>query len=379
MTGREKLEAAFSSEGTPEIGVVIPYEDIYIRDHWGDLTAKPWWDAWSPDIEIQADWHRDIINAIGQDWVTVPSFIPRDEREFISIEERADGVYRVDRRNGRADKLHPPSVSGWSGSEPESNHPEHIVETIEEIDKIITEAIPLNSAEIEASGIADLSKRLLSEHTGLFPICRVSSPLWSSTGLWSFEAFMTMIVTQPELVKFACKRHLGHTINALRALASLGAKAIWIEECLIDMISPKQYRELNLPVIRELIEAITAAGMKSIYYYCGNPMDRLDDILSAGADALALEEGKKGFSIDIDEIADRVGGRCTLLGNLDAINILQNGTEDDLKREIERQITAGRKNGGRFIMSLGSPVTPETPVERVRLYTEMVREIGVDF
>ena len=31
MTGREKIEAAFSIEGTAEIGAVIPYEDIFIR------------------------------------------------------------------------------------------------------------------------------------------------------------------------------------------------------------------------------------------------------------------------------------------------------------------------------------------------------------
>ena len=37
---------------------------------------------------------------------------------------------------------------------------------------------------------------------------------------------------------------------------------------------------------------------------------------------------------------------------------------------------AGRKNGGRFVMSLGSPVTPETPVARVRLYTDLVHELG---
>ncbi len=34
MTGKEKIEAAFSIDGTPEIPAVICYEGIYIRDRW---------------------------------------------------------------------------------------------------------------------------------------------------------------------------------------------------------------------------------------------------------------------------------------------------------------------------------------------------------
>ena len=49
---------------------------------------------------------------------------------------------------------------------------------------------------------------------------------------------------------------------------------------------------------------------------------------------------------------------------------------EQLRAEIARQIAAGRRNGSRFIMSLGSPVTPRTPVDRVRLYCDLARELG---
>ena len=78
--------------------------------------------------------------------------------------------------------------------------------------------------------------------------------------------------------------------------------------------------------------------MKSIYYYCGDPTGKWDHILSVGADALALEESKKAFTIDIEDVVERVQGRCTLLGNLDAVGILQNGSEKQLRTEISRQI-----------------------------------------
>ena len=187
---------------------------------------------------------------------------------------------------------------------------------------------------------------------------------------------MTLIATAPDLVLHAAHWFLEATLHSVAKAAARGARAIWIEECMLDMIHPDAFASMNLPLVRELVEAIRAAGMKSVYYYCGDPTGKWDLIFSAGADAVAFEEGKKGFQLDIDEVVQRVGGRCVVLGNLDAVAVLQNGTEQQLRDEIARQIDAGKRNGSRFIMSIGSPVTPDTPIDRVRLYCDTVREIG---
>ena len=65
-----------------------------------------------------------------------------------------------------------------------------------------------------------------------------------------------------------------------------------------------------------------------------------------------------------------------MLGNLDAIGVLQDASESRLRAEIVRQIAAGRRDNGRFIMSLGSPVTPQTPISRVRFHSDLVHELG---
>ena len=85
---------------------------------------------------------------------------------------------------------------------------------------------------------------------------------------------------------------------------------------------------------------------------------------------------KKGFDINIEDVADMVKGKCTILGNIDSIGVLEQGTEEELHAEIVRQIQAGRKNNNKFIMSLGSPATPATSLERLRLYVDMTHEIG---
>ena len=78
--------------------------------------------------------------------------------------------------------------------------------------------------------------------------------------------------------------------------------------------------------------------------------------------------------MDCVHIAERVRGRCTLFGNLDSIGVLQNGSDSCLRQNLAWQMRAADINQGRFVMSLGSPVTPATPVARVAQYCRMTRE-----
>jgi len=378
MTGREKIEAAFSRDGTDEIPAVICYEGIYVRDHWTQLTDLPWWYREVPDLEAQMQWRRAVIERTGKDWFYLPNFYPREARENLVVEEREEGVFRVDKRTGNVALLTEPRIGGWSPAGGlHSVRPEEMAEPPEAIDALIPSPPASDPEELRTDGRGDLAQRMLAEFgEDLYPICSVSSPLWHCYEVWGFEGMMTMIATRPDLVERVCRRALELELYRVGEAAALGAAGIWIEECLTDMIGPEGFARLNVPFLKQVVEEIRAAGMRSIYYFCGDPTGKWEQLLAAGADALSLEESKKGFVIDIEEVVDRVQGCCAVLGNLDAVGMLQDGTEEELRNEIARQIAAGKRNNRRFIMSIGSPVTPGTPVERVRLYCDLARELG---
>lgn len=378
VTGRERMEAALSSGGSPETPAVICYEDIYIRDHWTELTALPWWHAEAPDVDRQLRWREEVLSKIGQDWFLLPSCRPRRERDRLSIVEREGGVYLRDAGTGRERRLEEPEVGGWPRG-PRQEALGHAVppRSAADIDRRVPEPDARSDREIRSTGEADLADALRAGAArDLLPMERVGSPFWLCYSLWGFEELMVAVASAPDLVRHACARFLAQETAAVRHAAARGARAIWVEECLSDAIGPDAFSAIAEPPRERLIREIRALGMAAIYYYCGDPGDRWDRILATGADALALEEGKKGFAIDIEQVVDRVRGRMCILGNLDAIAILEHGSDADLAREIGRQIAAGRRNGGRFIMSLGSPVTPGTTPERVRRYLEIAHELG---
>jgi len=376
MAGRKKIEAALSPGGTSAVPAVICYEDIYARDHWDALTACPWWYRFSPDVAQQLTWRRDVITRTRQDWFALPACPSRAERAATTIEQRADGIYRVFKH--REEELERPMIGGWDphGVSRQISL-DHLPQTVGQIEASIPPVDPFDAERFASEGRADLAAAMLEEFgRELYPIASVSSPLWGCYSLWGFEGMMLLVADRPDLVRRACEKLLDHAVRSVHQAAALGAAGIWIEECLTDMISPAAFETINMPVVGRLIDEIRKCGMKSIYYYCGDPAGKWQSILSLNADALSLEESKKGFTIELADVVSRVAGRFAVLGNLDAVGVLQNGSDRQLRDEIERQIRLGKSNGNRFIMSLGSPVTPSTPVERVARYRDLVRELG---
>jgi hypothetical protein len=378
-TARQTIEAALSGQGSSQTPAVIPYEGIYVRDHWRALTPVPWWQAHSPNLGEQLAWWEDAIGRTGQDWFELPIFYSRQQREDLALQVRPEGVYRLNRRTGSATRLAEPRVSGWSlAGRVDSVRPAQLALTPADIDAVVPQPSAFDAAAPNMAGRDDLARVLIARHPELYPLGYVAAPLWRTYQLWGFEDMMAIIATRPDLVRHACERYLAEGLCAVRMAAWLGAAGVWIEDCLTDMISPQAFETFNVPYVRRLAEEIRDAGMQSIHYFCGNPAGKWEALLSTGVDALSFEESKKGFVIDVEEVVQRVEGRCAVLGNLDAIGSLQDGSETQLRAEVARQLRAGRRNSGRFVMSLGSPVTPGNSVERVRLYLDMAHEISAE-
>jgi hypothetical protein len=375
MNGRMRIQAAFSLEGTPEIGAVIPYESIFIRDHWEALTDKPWWVRISPNNDTQFEWRCEIASKIGQDWFDLPSGIPVERQDNLSIIEQDGVAYLVDQRNDSRTMLTPPKISGWIGTENASVHPIDPPENPDEIDSWMEGwVVPGQGLN---NGHPDLPHRILKDWgDNYFPMGYINGPLWSCYYMWGFEGLMMRIVDKPELVRYAVSRFTDSTLEEIRTYAGIGALGLWLEDCMTDMVSPYHFHTLNLDYLRVINEIAHSYNLRTFHYFCGDPTGKWDDLLDTGADALALEESKKGFVIDIGDIVERVNGRMVILGNLDAIRILEQADDTALEATIKLQLSAGRKNCNRFIMSLGSPVTPDTPVSRVQRYLELAHTLA---
>jgi uroporphyrinogen-III decarboxylase len=88
-------------------------------------------------------------------------------------------------------------------------------------------------------------------------------------------------------------------------------------------------------------------------------------------DALAFEEDRKGYGIDLAKVRRIVGSDRVLFGNIDAL-FLETASDRELLLEVRRQIAVGGP-ADRFVVSTGSPLTPRTTRERLRFFVESTR------
>jgi uroporphyrinogen-III decarboxylase len=68
---------------------------------------------------------------------------------------------------------------------------------------------------------------------------------------------------------------------------------------------------------------------------------------------------------------EALAGRLTVFGNIDSITLLHDGNPQQIRDEVLRQ-AEGAKGG--FITANGSPITPGTPEENVRIMIETTKE-----
>ncbi|MFZ5917808.1 MAG: uroporphyrinogen decarboxylase family protein [Chloroflexota bacterium] len=201
-----------------------------------------------------------------------------------------------------------------------------------------------------------------------------AAPFWAPFDLIGFEGMMTSLHDAPERVFAMLDAHLASTLEYAQAFKDAGGHGVRVEECLAsaDMISPAMYERFALPYEEKLFGQLRRMGLKTILYFCGDVTPRLPALRGLPIDALMVEESKKTFVIDIGAVREAVGPDLCLLGNIDAYGMVEKATEAGLQAEVERQIRVAGADGA-FIVGVGSPLTLNTPPERVVLLIRSAR------
>ena len=166
-------------------------------------------------------------------------------------------------------------------------------------------------------------------------------------------------------------------MEILKGLARAGVQYVWMEECLssADLISPRDYERFAFATAGPTIAEAKQLGLTVILYYCGDVISRLPWLKRLGMDALAVEESKKGFTVDIADVIAGVNGACCVFGNVDAVQVMFDGTPEAIQAEVHRQLTLGQQAKG-FVLCQGSPFTLDTPPGKVAWFVQCARQFN---
>jgi uroporphyrinogen-III decarboxylase len=306
------------------------------------------------------------IFKVKPDWIEVHRGASKAWAERTAIVAQDGILYYEDQESGRRVPMHQvpiprgdPRLTAPNPSLTDRWDTSSQVQDEEQIDALL----PILSAdELLARGDFDLAKQVVADYGDEYFISTIlDTPFSDAYDLLGFQGLMLIQHDRPALFHHLLQRKLAQTQEVMAAWAGAGIHGVYVEEVFTgaDLISPRSYDEYVFTYNRPFFRHMRSLGLLAIHYVCGDVIPRLDRILELDIAAIALEESKKNFSVEIEDVVQKVDGRATVFGNIDAVRFGLQASLDDMAAEVRRQAQIGARARG-FVVSTGSPFPLDT-------------------
>ena len=122
------------------------------------------------------------------------------------------------------------------------------------------------------------------------------------------------------------------------------------------------------PYYRELIDKAHRLGMHAWLHSCGNIEKFLPGFIEMGLDVI---HPIQKYAMDETAIAHTFGGQIAFWAGFDVQRIIPYGTPEDVRREVRHLMDTYVRPDGRFLLTAGNGLTPDTPLASLEaLYEE---------
>jgi MtaA/CmuA family methyltransferase len=186
----------------------------------------------------------------------------------------------------------------------------------------------------------------------------VEGPVAQAADLRGINTLMTDFFDDPPFVQDLMAFVVELELRFAREQLAAGADIIGLGDAAASLVGPDLYYEFAWPWERKLVEGIQQMGGKVRLHICGNTTRLLE-----GMGRLQCEIVDLDSLVPMDEARKRMGTSQVLLGNLNPVTVLRNGTPQQVTASLKE---AHQAAGPRYIVGAGCEIPRDTPVENLR-------------
>ncbi|MFQ5612960.1 MAG: uroporphyrinogen decarboxylase family protein [Anaerolineae bacterium] len=135
-----------------------------------------------------------------------------------------------------------------------------------------------------------------------------------------------------------------------------------------DLISARHFRTYCLPYLQPLIAWGHEHNCYTWLHICGDTTDKLTDIAETGADCFSLD-----YKVDLAKARAIVGDRMCLAGNINPVDVLDQGLPENVRQAGQACIAAVEGGTDGFILTGGCDVPPTVPLENLQAMLDLGR------
>ena len=210
--------------------------------------------------------------------------------------------------------------------------------------------------------------RLMKERAGDDKVVEgwIEGPCAEAADLRGINSLMLDFYDDPAFIRDVFEFIVEMELRFARFQVESGADLIGIGDAAASLVGPKFYNELVWPYERKLVDALHAEGIRTRLHICGNTRPIL-----AGMGKLHCSMVDLDWLSPVSEAREKMGSEQVLLGNMDPVRVLKEGTPESVYAAVGE---CHRQAGKRFIVGAGCEVPRETPPANLRAMMRYARE-----
>jgi MtaA/CmuA family methyltransferase len=194
----------------------------------------------------------------------------------------------------------------------------------------------------------------------------VEGPIAEAADLRGINTLMTDFFDDPQFVRELFGFVVEMELRFAREQIKAGADLIGVGDAAASLVGPQLYEEFVFPYERQLVDGIHALGGKVRLHICGNTRRILEGIGRLGCEIVDLDS-----LAPLNEARQKMGARQVLLGNVNPVTVLRNGTPESVAGAMAQ---CHREAGARYIVGAGCEVPRDTPPENLRAMCDYARD-----
>ncbi len=187
----------------------------------------------------------------------------------------------------------------------------------------------------------------------------IEGPCAEGADLRGISTIMMDFYEDPVFVRDLFEFVIEMELNFAKYQIEAGVDLMGIGDAAASLIGPQLYEEFVWPYEKKLIDGVGSLGAAVRLHICGDTRGIL-----AGMGRLGCEIVDLDYLTPVSEARAKMGPVQVLLGNIDPVSVLRNGTEEQIYQAIEQ---CHNQAGSNFIVGAGCEVVRDTPLENLRV------------
>jgi len=209
--------------------------------------------------------------------------------------------------------------------------------------------------------------RLMKERVGSDKVVEgwIEGPCAEGADLRGINTLMLDFYDDPAFVRDLFEFIVEVELRFARYQVGMGADLIGVGDAAASLVGPRFYNEFVWPYEQKLVGALHADGIKTRLHICGNTRPILEGMGKLRCSMVDLD-----WLSPLSEGREKMGQGQVLLGNLDPVRVLRDGTPDSVYSAIGE---CHRQAGDRYIVGPGCEVPRDTAAENVKAMVRYAR------